>query len=195
MFADIALARSLLASTPEVSERLIGGAQELIGHSGNISADELSYYNSVRRICCPWVSQPASNWPVYSPLREPEAFMDNRNVVEDVLGHAQPIALAFGISAITSLAEAEFLRRHVDPHECSAEFDPEMVEICDGVAGATAAISLGRQVRSLSNRTETSADRLAEARKRLSLILLASFVGLADESRSGQTSFGGPTAV
>lgn len=165
-------ANYFLEHTGPLKDQVIGAAQELIGHRNTILKGEWEFYENVRRICCPWVLNWDSNRNKWEAFREAEAMFNNRAVVLEVLGRETPLELAFGVSAISSLADAGEIEHHLsdDPDYRPNEFDrydAARDEAFSGFSDAISIITLGRQLKNMPETKPMADDVLKEYRRRL----------------------------
>ena len=165
-------ANHFLRNTGSLQEQVIRAAQELIGHRQvNLYASEWEFYENVRRICCPWVVNWQSNHTKWEAFREAEAMFENRQVVLEILGRDTPLELAFGVSAIASLAEAGELEHHLSYPEYAPmhedDFDAARFEAFSGLSDAISIIALGRQLKNMPETRPVPENKLEEYRRRL----------------------------
>lgn len=165
-------AETFLRSVDHLSTQILGAAQELIGHQNAILDAEWEFYEQVQRVTCPWVHKDKAADAGWTPYREPEAMFENRTIALELLGRDTPLELAFGVSAISHLGSAGFIEHHLsgdpayDP-QVNDGFDAARAEAFGGVAGAMAAISLGRQLKNMPETKPIAEDDLKEYRRRL----------------------------
>ena len=99
-------------------------------------------------------------------------MFNNRAVVLEVLGRETPLELAFGVSAISSLADAGEVEHHLshDPDYRPNEFDnydAARDEAFSGFSDAISIITLGRQLKNMPETRPIADDELKEYRRRL----------------------------
>lgn len=165
-------AEAFLRATGTLCTQVIGAAQELIGHSNPILNAEWEFYENVRRLCCPWVLNPESNHSEWEAFREAEAMFESRAAVLEILGRETPLELAFGVSAIFSLADAGWVEHHLSdhPHDQLNEhdvYDAARDEAFSGFSDAISIITLGRQLKNMAETKAIPEDELQEMRRRL----------------------------
>jgi len=165
-------ANYFLEHTGTLKDQVIGAAQVLIGHKNTILKGEWEFYENVRRICCPWVLNWDSNRNKWEAFREAEAMFNNRAVVLEILGRETPLELAFGVSAISSLADTGEVEHHLsnDPDYQPNEFDhydAARDEAFSGFSDAISIITLGRQLKNMPETRPIADDELKEYRRRL----------------------------
>ncbi len=164
-------ANMFLRNTGTLKYQVVGAAQELIGHQNPILGGEWEFYESVRRICCPWVLNWQSNHAKWEAFREAEAMFNSRAVVLEVLGRETPLELAFGVSAISSLADAGELEDHLsdrpDYQPMHDDYDAARDEAFSGLSDAISIITLGRQLKNMPETRPIPDDELDRYRRRL----------------------------
>lgn len=165
-------ANLFLRNTGTLQGQVVGAAQELIGHRKTILKGEWEFYENVRRICCPWVLNWQSNHTKWEAFREAEAMFQNPAVVLEVLGRETPLELAFGVSAIYSLADAGEIESHLSGHAeyqpiYSHDYDAARDEAFSGFSDAVSIITLGRQLKNMPETKPIPDDDLKEYRRRL----------------------------
>lgn len=149
-------------------EQIIGAAQELIGHSEPVLEAEWEFYESVRRIACPWVHKHAGEWHGWTPYREPEAMFAKRAIVQEVLGRDTDLEVAFGVCAIASLGNAGALEEiYAEEYPGPDDYLSSRYEAFSGLAKAMVAISLGRQLQYMPETKRMDGSEIQRYRKLL----------------------------
>ena len=149
-------------------DQIMGAAQELIGHSEPVLEAEWEFYESVRRIACPWVHKHGGEWQGWTPYREPEALFEKRAIVQEVLGRDTDLEVAFGVHAIASLGEAGILEEaFAEEYPGPDGYLSSRHEAFSGLAEAMVASSLGRQLQYMPERKKMEASEIQRYRKLL----------------------------
>jgi len=158
----------LLDNVGPLRDQIIGAAQELIGHSEPVLAAEWEFFESVRRIACPWVHKHGGGWEGWTPYREPEAMFAHRAIVQEVLRSDTDLEVAFGVHAIASLGEAGILEEaFAEEYPGPDGYLSSRHEAFSGLAEAMVASSLGRQLQYMPETKKIEASEIQRYRKLL----------------------------